>query len=144
MKAKPVFIYVMATAGHSKIGISHRPGDRRCNIQTSNPLRVELHWVSPPLKAEAAYDAEQAAHETLTAERTYGEWFAVDPEIAVEAVKEAMASAAKSHPRAHRNPQTVSGLIHGETPEEWLAGYNRGPQPGDVICFAPPLPGGCE
>ncbi len=85
----PHYVYVMATDGACKVGVSNDVAKRAHSIKTSNPRPVTVHYSMKCRNARAAYKIEKAAHKILASCREEGEWFACDTNRAVMAVSEA-------------------------------------------------------
>lgn len=86
-----LYIYVITAHGRSKIGISGDPTQRLKRMATA----LGLPAAPRPLLlvrglARAIRRAEVAALASLAEFNTSGEWFAVDPERAIDAVKAAL------------------------------------------------------
>lgn len=86
------FIYVMS-AGPSrvKVGVAVDVRRRRKQLQTGCPDKIEVAFkaLCPP---SAALGIEARCHRSLERYRIAGEWFAVEPDYAIEAVTRAMAA----------------------------------------------------
>lgn len=85
-----MFIYIMGTSdGLQKIGVSIRPEERRVALchQSGQNLRLWFTAGGAHLDAEAA---EKLAHMRLEKARRVGEWFAVTPANAIDAVLNAI------------------------------------------------------
>lgn len=69
-----------------KIGITENPWGRLATIQTSCPFEIKLlHYLTLPNK-RMARDLERMFHELHAKERSYGEWFNIDPIKALQIV----------------------------------------------------------
>lgn len=80
------FLYIMQSGEHVKIGVSGDPLARLSGVQTGNPESVHLLYVFKPLARKASW-VEGEVHKTLRGRRVRGEWFAVTPEEAMDAVR---------------------------------------------------------
>lgn len=106
------YIYVIsATGSRVKIGYSHRPQDRLCNLRSSSPVDLHLEFVVAVRKAR---DIEQMIHRDLDHCRTHGEWFEISVEAAIAAV-EARAG------KGRRLDPNDRGQLSREAHEERLA-----------------------
>jgi len=77
-------VYVMTIpGGYIKVGMATDVEARLKNIQTSNPHLVQVVYKSPKLSADNARYLETMVHDALRPYRTRGEWFRVDPKVAI-------------------------------------------------------------
>lgn len=80
-------VYVIGCTGQPiKIGIARDPYKRLADLQVGFPHKLQLYW-SVVIAGTAAVTVERAAHKRLAAKRLNGEWFDVDPDDAIEAIK---------------------------------------------------------
>jgi len=84
------YVYIVGTIRNGlmdrpvKIGITHNFHARLRAIQTGSPEKVAYVWVfRMPNKAVARY-IESCFHETQVDHRLHGEWFAIDPIVAIQ------------------------------------------------------------
>jgi T5orf172 domain len=83
------YIYVIAAASRTKIGISRSAVVRLENLQAWTPETLRLAWtVSGP--RHLIREIEAACHNELAAQRVAGEWFSVSPDEAIAVVKRVM------------------------------------------------------
>jgi Meiotically up-regulated gene 113 len=100
-----------------KIGIASNPSNRMNNLQTANPLRLEITALSPRFKSmEIAMNHERFWHSHLQENSAPGgvEWFVLDAESAEWVAGEIQAG---------RNPRGDYRLGNSdivEPPREWL------------------------
>lgn len=79
-----MYVYVMASGGRSKIGISAAPRRRRSSLTTANPDGVNLIYTVQAGKR--AREMEVAAHKMLEQFACSREWFRVHPFVAIAVV----------------------------------------------------------
>lgn len=86
------FVYVLASSGMAKIGITQDVPKRLRAIQVGSPWPVDLvrSW-----EVTDHRKVERRAHERLAYARESGEWFRVPCQIAVEAVEDAIREVAQ-------------------------------------------------
>ena len=80
-------LYVMQAedgSGPVKVGISGDPNARCVGVSAAADIKMRLVHCTPPVKN--ARTAERAAHSRLAKHRLQGEWFSVDPAVAIAAV----------------------------------------------------------
>lgn len=77
----PCSVYVMASGGLMKVGVSSSVDDRRRALEAQRGVAVSvLATVEFPTR-RAALDAEGALHRRFASIRQKGEWFLSDPKI---------------------------------------------------------------
>ncbi len=69
-----------------KVGISSNMTARLSTIQTSCPFPIDVIYEFGTPSVEIARHIERSFHETQTAYRQHGEWFNLDPIVAVQLV----------------------------------------------------------
>jgi hypothetical protein len=83
------YVYVIAKNGPDgltgpvKIGISSKPNKRLSSIQTACPFQVEVACVFAAPSQAIARDIERMFHETQRDTHAHGEWFNVEPVVAI-------------------------------------------------------------
>lgn len=82
-------IYVITSTSATKIGISRNKVVRLQNLQSWVPEKLTLVW-SAPGPQYSIKRVEAAVHADLSAHRLFGEWFAISPDVAIEAIKKQM------------------------------------------------------
>ena len=82
------YVYIIS-GRYQKIGHSRSPRGRLAQFQTASPYKIDIIF---QVECERALVAERKAHEALAEHRLNGEWFDVAQEVAVEAVKAAVAA----------------------------------------------------
>lgn len=93
---RPSSVYVMKSGeGFVKIGISFDPEARLRSLVASYPFDVALVWHAELQNRRLAKDVEKEAHRVLKFHRTAGEWFEIDADMAVRAVKHIIAEMAQ-------------------------------------------------
>lgn len=78
---EPTYLYVLACAGHTKIGIAANVPDRIKHLQYASPLKIELLVQRLFLTRREARAAERALHEQYDHTRTWGEWFNLEADL---------------------------------------------------------------
>lgn len=78
---EPTYLYVLACAGHTKIGIAANVPDRIKHLQYASPLKIDLLVQRLFLSRRDARAAERALHEQYDHTRTWGEWFNLEAEL---------------------------------------------------------------
>jgi hypothetical protein len=82
-------VYVIGgQTGAQKIGISVAPSQRVATMQVYSPVKLVVHHRTDP--SGDARLVERVAHQLLAEKRLHGEWFDVQIEEAVTAVKRAI------------------------------------------------------
>ncbi len=84
---KPVNVYVMTCQDRTKIGITSNVKKRRIGLEMSAGVPVRLHYHRPFYDRDAAGKIERELHRRFAEYRTIGEWFSIDPSIAVAALE---------------------------------------------------------
>ena len=79
------FVYVMTSDFGVKVGFSNNPAGRLSGVIGKEKRPVHLFFTGGCDRAEAEA-VEKLAHLRLRASRIRGEWFSVEPEIAVETI----------------------------------------------------------
>lgn len=88
-----LYIYVISAGKIVKIGISREPEKRLASLKASSPNKcLEIAYTQKD-GASVITLAERLAHERLNHIRSHNEWFLTTPDVAIRAVKHAMASA---------------------------------------------------
>lgn len=88
--SKDCYVYVVGTIRNGlmdrpvKVGITNSPNSRLKAIQTGSPDEVAFVWVFAMPNKQIARHIETCFHETQVKHRLRGEWFAIDPLIAVQ------------------------------------------------------------
>jgi hypothetical protein len=79
------FIYVVR-GDHNlvKIGVSTNPNARLAQLRTASAFPIDFSYLA--VTPGTGFDIEQGAHAMLASHRCNGEWFDVQPEIAVAAI----------------------------------------------------------
>jgi hypothetical protein len=94
------YVYVMEGACECKVGVSKAPKKRLRELKIDGAVGIVKTWHRP----DDASSVERAAHAILLNGDVRfggrGEWFRVTPEVACEAVEQAIAS--KSCPKVRR------------------------------------------
>lgn len=95
-KSTAVSVYVIAHrnddgwAPPCKIGIGSNPRSRVVNLQSGNPRPIRLYAeIALPERCHAS-DVERAVHHILRASRLSGEWFQVEPIVALQSAQLAL------------------------------------------------------
>lgn len=89
MRKNDCFVYLIAVESGSengpvKVGVSKNVRARISELQTASPYKLKLvHQFAFPDREIAMY-MEQCFHELQCADRTNGEWFAINPIIALQ------------------------------------------------------------
>jgi Meiotically up-regulated gene 113 len=86
--AEPItgsFVYVIR-GDHNlvKIGVSTNPNARLAQLRTASAFPIDFSYIA--VTPGTGFDIERGAHEMLKSHRCNGEWFDVQPEIAVAAI----------------------------------------------------------
>jgi hypothetical protein len=86
--AEPItgsFLYVIR-GDHNlvKIGVSTNPNARLAQLRTASAFPIDFSYIA--VTPGTGFDIEQGAHAMLASHRCNGEWFDVQPEIAVAAI----------------------------------------------------------
>lgn len=82
---EPTHLYVLACAGHTKVGIAADVTDRVKHLQFCSPLKIEVVVTRLFLTRREARAAERMLHEKYDHTRTWGEWFNISADgIAAE------------------------------------------------------------
>lgn len=87
--SKSAYVYVVATvrAGVAtapvKVGISENPQSRLSSLQTGSSFDLEIIYAFPIPLRDLASIVEQAFHQAHTDQRLRGEWFDMEPSVAV-------------------------------------------------------------
>lgn len=85
-----VCVYVIAHrnddgwAGPCKVGLASDPKVRLTTLQSGNPRPIGLYGFVRTPDRMCARAAEKYLHRSLKASRLHGEWFHVEPEIALQ------------------------------------------------------------
>jgi hypothetical protein len=97
MRRRPDHVYIIGRqhGGLVKVGVSHQPRCRMYNLQGSSGVQLYLFWEEHHPNAETV---ERSAHSFLAPNRVMGEWFAVSPEAALDAVRAAISAHAGRPP----------------------------------------------
>jgi hypothetical protein len=84
-----VYIFGSSESGLVKIGYSRSPERRLAALQGGHPFKLQIMrtWSHPK-----AYAIEAEVKRSLKPLQTYGEWFAVGLQAAIEAVEQAVAT----------------------------------------------------
>src|SRR5258705_2730559 len=79
------FLYVIR-GDHNlvKIGVSTNPNARLAQLRTASAFPIDFSYIA--VTPGTGYDIEAGAHEMLKSHRCAGEWFDVQPEMAVAAI----------------------------------------------------------
>lgn len=89
-------IYIVSAGPFVKIGKANDVDKRIASMQTGSPYEIEfIHSSEVPL--ECAHDVEREAHSALSEYRFRGEWFMVEPAVAVEVVTTTAEAAAATY-----------------------------------------------
>jgi hypothetical protein len=81
-------VYVIGRrGGPCKVGMSADPIKRLASIQTGCAMEVEIWGYCTFPSRLVAKSFEKAAHQSLARKRMFGEWFAVEPEDAIQAIE---------------------------------------------------------
>jgi hypothetical protein len=83
------YIYVIAAASRTKIGISRSASVRMEYLQVWAPETLRLAWTGSGPR-HLIREIESACHKELAAQRLTGEWFSVSPDEAIALVKRVM------------------------------------------------------
>jgi hypothetical protein len=84
----PCFIYVIGREdGPVKIGISGSPNGRLASIQTGCPFRISILHIEEMRDRDHALEHEDHIHRLFAENRLVGEWFDLDPDLAIEQVE---------------------------------------------------------
>lgn len=88
--ARTVNVYVMADCCDQcvKVGISDNPDHRLATMQRSSPRMLRFVYVSPGFPRHEARRIEKLAHEVLSDDQAWGEWFHCKPWLAVACVRD--------------------------------------------------------
>jgi T5orf172 domain len=86
----PCHVYVIEAkdTGLIKIGISERLDKRMTDLKNTNAADIELYVSLQARNKRQAHEIELKAHAKLAEFRKQGEWFQVEPQIAVQAVRD--------------------------------------------------------
>jgi Meiotically up-regulated gene 113 len=79
------FVYVIR-GDHNlvKVGVSTNPNARLAQLRTASAFPIDFSYLA--VTPGTGFDIEQGAHAMLKSHRCAGEWFDVQPEIAVAAI----------------------------------------------------------
>jgi hypothetical protein len=94
---KPVYLYVFAKIEDGepvapiKIGISKSVWTRLSTLQTACPFKVTCFHYFGPFTAIDARWHERGLHEAYASQKSYGEWFDVEPQEVYDLAKHAFA-----------------------------------------------------
>jgi hypothetical protein len=79
------FLYVIR-GDHNlvKVGVSTNPNARLAQLRTASAFPIDFSYLA--VTPGTGFDIEQGAHAMLASHRCNGEWFDVQPEIAVAAI----------------------------------------------------------
>lgn len=113
------FVYLIRVVDTDfyKIGVSARPSSRLNQLQSANPLRLEIAVISPLFKSmEIALDHEKVWHSHLQERAAPGgvEWFALDESLARWVAEEIQAG------RNPRNDYRLGNFDIVKPPREWF------------------------
>jgi hypothetical protein len=79
------FLYVIrGDHNMSKVGVSTNPNARLAQLRTASAFPIDFSYIA--VTPGTGFDIEAGAHEMLKSHRCNGEWFDVQPEIAVAAI----------------------------------------------------------
>lgn len=90
MKKLTVFVYIIAFAQATKIGISENPQSRLREIQTSNPHELRLVKTYASHDRAAAIWVEKLLHQRYEEFRLAGEWFNIHADIVIKDIEWAL------------------------------------------------------
>ena len=120
------FVYVVRGDHNlAKIGVTTNPRARLAQLRTGSAFPIDYAFIGAT--PGSGYDIEQAAHSLLSHRRTNGEWFDVQPEVAISAL---MAAAGKLG-----QPVQVVDLATADRVLSVAAG-SESPQSGGLIHWA--------
>jgi hypothetical protein len=77
------YVYLIESAGCTKIGMTTNPKRRIADLQTSNPMPMTLRYVFE-CKEIRAVRVEVAAHQHFSFHRMRGEWFYIDADMVAD------------------------------------------------------------
>jgi hypothetical protein len=79
------FLYVIrGDHNMSKVGVTTNPSARLAQLRTASAFPLDFSYLA--VTPGTGFDIEQGAHAMLASHRCNGEWFDVQPEIAVAAI----------------------------------------------------------
>jgi hypothetical protein len=85
-----VYVLDMLETPFVKIGSTSNIKSRLVSYQTGSPFKIEIAFIARPKLGGCHVASERAAHEILSAYRARGEWFCVDVDTAINAVRAAI------------------------------------------------------
>jgi hypothetical protein len=80
------YVYLITSSNAVKIGVSNNPQKRLATLQTANHEPLRLFFEIRCSSDELAYKVESCLHERYSTYRLNGEWFMIDPNIAVNEI----------------------------------------------------------
>lgn len=123
------FVYIIAHIDRNrpkapvKIGISSNPEGRLRNLQTSNPRKLVLLAAFLCPTRDIAKALETGFHTVKSRHRLAGEWFEMEPMLAVEAmclnVRAAFNVMLGDTPEIHAQALEYSELLSNEAVRRW-------------------------
>jgi len=84
---RPTSVYIIECAGHVKIGVAVDPRNRLAAINTGTPVVASLFATRQFDARLIAHNVESRLHQMFRSHRANGEWFAIAPEAAWEALR---------------------------------------------------------
>lgn len=82
----PTYLYIMGCGEFIKIGVAIDVATRRKVLQNACPYRIDILASVLMKDFDAARAEEKALHARFAEQRTYGEWFAIAPAAALQAI----------------------------------------------------------
>lgn len=86
----PLSIYVIAAYAATKVGISRHPPSRMAGLQAANPMETLRLLFTEQGPSSVIRRVEKTTHGRLAGSKLSNEWFEVDPEDAIAAVKSSL------------------------------------------------------
>lgn len=101
------WMYVISCEGYSKIGIAADPIKRATNIASGNPFDVTIDGAFR-VPIDLARLAEALCHAKLAAHHHRGEWFAVEPAVALALVEHVATKACEAFGQTTRRLKEIN------------------------------------
>lgn len=100
---RPTSVYVVECGGRVKIGKAVNVASRLRTMSTNAPHEVRLLHSREFPNAEAAYHVETRMHRFFHRDRAKGEWFDMEPALAVDFLKSVKPLGPRRRTRSHRS-----------------------------------------
>jgi hypothetical protein len=103
------YVYVVKGEQHVKIGVTKAPDTRLAQLRTGSASPIDYAFLAPA--SGDPYAIEREAHAMLARSRLNGEWFDVQPELAIAAVTGAAAKLGQSLTDKPKEKPSFKGLF---------------------------------